>query len=123
VNSPDLVLALSDRLGPFTDQLRLAVTAYLARFKCPSREHTESDLRCFLAWCAGNGLDPLAVRRLHLEVYIRWMQKICRFKPCRGEFASFRTHAGLRLGGLGLDDRGVPSWLLRRGHMTSLGDA
>jgi hypothetical protein len=34
---------------PFTDQLRLAVAAYLARFKGSSREHTESDLRCYLA--------------------------------------------------------------------------
>ena len=33
---------------PFTDQLRLAVAAYLARFKGTSREHTESDLRCYL---------------------------------------------------------------------------
>jgi hypothetical protein len=29
----------------FTDRLRLAVAAYLARFKGSSREHTESDLR------------------------------------------------------------------------------
>jgi hypothetical protein len=48
---------------PFTDQLRLAVAAYLARFKGPSREHTESDLRCYLAWCAERGLDPLAARQ------------------------------------------------------------
>ena len=34
--------------------------AYLARFKGSSREHTESDLRCYLAWCAERGLDPLA---------------------------------------------------------------
>jgi integrase/recombinase XerD len=57
------------------------VAAYLARFKSPSRQHTESDLRCFLAWCAGNGLDPLAARRPHLGLYIRWMQEIRRFKP------------------------------------------
>jgi integrase/recombinase XerD len=66
---------------PFTDQLRLAVAAYLARFKGSSREHTESDLRCYLAWCAGRGLDPLAAQRPHLELYIRWMQEIRRFKP------------------------------------------
>jgi integrase/recombinase XerD len=40
-----------------------------------------SDLRCFLAWCAQHGLDPLAARRPHLELYIRWMQEIRRFKP------------------------------------------
>ena len=66
---------------PFTDRLRLAVAAYLARFKGSSREHTESDLRCYLAWCAERGLDPLAAQRPHLELYIRWMQEIRRFKP------------------------------------------
>jgi integrase/recombinase XerD len=66
---------------PFTDQLRLAVAAYLARFKGCSREHTESDLRCCLSWCAERGLDPLAARRPHLELSFRWMQEIRRFKP------------------------------------------
>ena len=27
------------------------------------------------------GLDPLAARRPHLELYIRWMQEVRRFKP------------------------------------------
>jgi hypothetical protein len=44
--------------------------AYLTRFKGSSREHTESDLRCSLTWCADHGLDPLAVQRFHLELYI-----------------------------------------------------
>jgi integrase/recombinase XerD len=57
------------------------VAAYLARFKGTSREHTESDLRCYLSWCAEHGLDPLAAQRPHLELYIRWMQEIRRFKP------------------------------------------
>jgi len=54
---------------PFTDQLRLVLAAYLARFTGSSREHTESDLRCYLAWYAECGLDhqdrpgPLAARR------------------------------------------------------------
>jgi site-specific recombinase XerD len=77
----DLPSIPSDPLVPFTDQLRLAVAAYLARFKGASRYHTESDLRCFLAWCAEHGLDPRAARRPHLELYIRWMQEIRRFKP------------------------------------------
>jgi integrase/recombinase XerD len=58
----------SDRAAPFTDQLRLAVAAYLARFTGSSREHTDSDLRCYLTWCAEHGLDPLAARRSHLEL-------------------------------------------------------
>ena len=71
----------SDHLVPFTDQLRLAAAAYLARFKGASRYHTESDLRCYLAWCAEYALDPLAARRSHLELYIRWMQEVRRFRP------------------------------------------
>jgi integrase/recombinase XerD len=34
-----------------------------------------------LSWCAERGLDPLAARRPHLELYIRWMQEVRRFKP------------------------------------------
>src|SRR5512135_3084274 len=71
----------SDPPGLFTGQLRLAVAAYLARFKGSSRERTQSDLRCYLTWSAGRGLDPLAARRPQLELYIRWMQEIRRYKP------------------------------------------
>jgi site-specific recombinase XerD len=80
-NLTTLGSALSDPPVPFTDQLRLAVAAYLARFKGSSREHTESDLRCYLSWCTEQGLDPLTAQRPHLELYIRSMQEIRRFKP------------------------------------------
>jgi integrase/recombinase XerD len=80
-NFAELSSALSDHPVPFTSQLRLAVAAYLARFNGSSRYHTHSDRRCYLAWCAERGQDPLAVRRPHLELYIRWMQEIRRFKP------------------------------------------
>jgi len=89
----DLASVPSDPPAPFTDQLRLAVAACLARFKGSSREHTESDLRCCLAWCAGHGLDPLAAQRPHLELYIRWMQEIRRFKPST-VFRRFSVTAG-----------------------------
>ena len=55
---PGLTSIPADYPVPFIDQLRLAVTAYLARFTGSSREHTESDLRCYLAWCAERGLGP-----------------------------------------------------------------
>jgi integrase/recombinase XerD len=80
-NFTELPSVPSDHLVSVAEPLRLAVAAYLARFKGSSREHTESDLRCYLAWCAERGLDPLAARRPHLELYIRWMQEIRRFKP------------------------------------------
>jgi integrase/recombinase XerD len=63
------------------DPLRLASAAYLARFKGSSRDHASSDLRCFLTWCAERRLDPLAARRPHVELYVRWMQEVRRFKP------------------------------------------
>ncbi|MGH7484529.1 MAG: hypothetical protein ACREMY_02850, partial [bacterium] len=63
----ELASVPSDPLAPFTDRLRPAVAAYLARFKGSSREHTESDLRCYLSWCAEHALDPLAAQRPHLE--------------------------------------------------------
>ena len=59
-NFTDLAPFFSDHPALFIDQLRLAVAAYLARFKGSSREHTESDLRCYLSWCAEHDLDPLA---------------------------------------------------------------
>jgi hypothetical protein len=50
MNFTELASVRSDRLVSFTDQLRLAAAAYLARFKGSSREHTESDLR----WSVGD---------------------------------------------------------------------
>jgi site-specific recombinase XerD len=46
-----------------------------------SRDHTASDLRVFLVWCAERDLDPLAAQRAHLELYVRWCQEVGRFKP------------------------------------------
>ena len=91
----ELASVPSDPPGPFKDQLRLAVAAYLARFTGSSRRCTESHLRCFLAWCAERGLDPLAAQRPHLELYIRWMQEIRRLEPstvCR-QFSALRHRA------------------------------
>jgi site-specific recombinase XerD len=61
--------------------LRLAVAAYLARFKGQSRLHNESDLRCYLSWCGDHDLHPLHARRPHVELYLRWMQEVRGFQP------------------------------------------
>ena len=61
--------------------LQVAAAAYLARFKALSRVHAESDLRAFLGWCAERQLDPLSASRPQVELYVRWMQEIRRFKP------------------------------------------
>jgi hypothetical protein len=46
--------------------------------------------------CAERDLDPLAVRRPHLELYIGWMQEIRRFKPSTVS-RRFSVTAGLRI--------------------------
>jgi site-specific recombinase XerD len=77
---PDLAPVPADSWQP-TDQLDRAVAAYLTRFTGTSRDHARSDLRSFLSWCAERHLHPLAARRPHLELYIRWMQEVRHFKP------------------------------------------
>src|SRR5450759_1107307 len=64
-----------------TDPLLRAVAAYLARFKDATRVHTESDLRAFLVWCSERRLSPLNAQRVHVELYVRWMQEVRRLKP------------------------------------------
>jgi len=61
--------------------LRLAAAAYLGRYSGVSRTHSESDLRIFFTWCGERELTPLAARRAQIEMYVRWMQEVRRFKP------------------------------------------
>jgi site-specific recombinase XerD len=61
--------------------LRLAVAAYLARYRGLSRQHSECDLRAFLDRSLEHGLDPFEVRRPHIELYLPWMQEIRRYRP------------------------------------------
>src|SRR6266545_1793977 len=63
------------------ERLRYAAGAYLARFKGQSRVHTESDLRGYLMWCRSRGLDPLAASRVHIELFLRWMQELRGYQP------------------------------------------
>lgn len=64
-------------LPPEANPLRLAVAAYLARFKGQSRIHNERvpDLG------PRTRPGPLTAKRAHLELYVRWMQEIRRYKP------------------------------------------
>ena len=63
----------SVRLRPVPDDvLRIAVAAHVTRYRGQSRIHTESDLHLFLRWCAERQLDPLAARRVDVELFVRW---------------------------------------------------
>lgn len=67
--------------GVSDDLLRVAIAAHLSRYKGLSRVHTDSDLRVFLRWCAEHHLDPLTVQRADVELFVRWLEEIRRFKP------------------------------------------
>jgi transcriptional regulator with XRE-family HTH domain len=54
--------------APHAGQLRLAVVAYLARFKGTCRYNTEPDLRCYLGWCTERGLDPTQANNALLRI-------------------------------------------------------
>ena len=66
-SEPILIPSTSDEQA---GHVGLAAAAYLGRFKGSSREHTESGLRCYLTWCVGRSLDPLAARRPDLELTV-----------------------------------------------------
>jgi integrase/recombinase XerD len=62
-------------------ELGSAAVAHLSRYRGTSREHTESDLRIFFTWCQDRQLAPLTAQRHDLELYLRWLQDVRRFKP------------------------------------------
>ncbi len=62
-------------------ELGLAAVAHLSRYRGTSREHTESDLRVFFNWCHDRQLVPVTAERHDLELYLRWLQDVRRFKP------------------------------------------
>ncbi|HZN70787.1 MAG TPA: hypothetical protein VFC00_03760 [Micromonosporaceae bacterium] len=35
----------------------------------------------FLTWCTQRDLDPLAARRVDVELFVRWLQETRRFRP------------------------------------------
>jgi integrase/recombinase XerD len=57
------------------------LAAHLGRYRGASRLHTESDLHVYLRWCAELDIRPLAARRADVELYVRWLQDVRRFKP------------------------------------------
>jgi integrase/recombinase XerD len=61
--------------------LRVALAAHLARYIGRSRMHAESDLHIYLRWCADRDINPLTARRVDVELFVRWLQEIRRFKP------------------------------------------
>lgn len=74
-------MAVIDATATGSRELGVAAVAHLSRYRGVSREHTESDLRQFFDWCQERQLAPLSAQRHDLELYMRWMQDVRRFKP------------------------------------------
>ena len=81
--SPEMTSINSSSTPAMPDDtiLRLAIAAHLARYKGQSRDHVYSDLRSFVRWCQLRHLAPLAATRPQVELYVRWMQEVQRYKP------------------------------------------
>lgn len=68
------------RMSPITD-VQLAAAGYLARYSGHTRESYTTDMKVFFAWCGDNGLEPFAVRRPHIELFVRWLEEVRCHKP------------------------------------------
>ena len=60
---------------PLFDEARLAIGGFLARYSGSTRSGYACDLRAWFSWCAQGDLDVLAARRVHIELYPRWMEE------------------------------------------------
>ncbi len=73
-------MAATASLDP-SRELGLAAVAHLSRYRGTSREHTKADLQVFFNWCQDRQVPPLTAQRNDLELYLRWLQDVRRFKP------------------------------------------
>ena len=60
---------------PLFDEVRLAVSGFLARYSGTTRAGYATDLRAWFSWCDQASLEILGVRRAHIELYARWMEE------------------------------------------------
>lgn len=72
---PTTTAQLVPPVPPLFDEARLAIGGFLARYSGSTRSGYASDLRAWFAWCDQGNLDVFAVRRVHIELYARWMEE------------------------------------------------
>lgn len=61
-------------LSASSDPLRLACAGFLARYAGKTLDSYRIHLQLWLRWCAHVGVDPLAVRRPHVEIWLRSLE-------------------------------------------------
>lgn len=55
---------------------QLAAASFLARYKATTRATYGAHLRTFYVWCGDHDIDPLTVKRPHLEMYRRYLEEV-----------------------------------------------
>lgn len=72
---------MDDAVAPFVQPAAgmppwaLAAASYLARYSGKTLESYRISLRMLFRWCAEYGLDPLEAKRVHLELYVRYLEQ------------------------------------------------
>ena len=57
------------------DEARLAAAGFLARYSTVTRTAYSADLRWWFGFCDEHGLEPMAARRFHIELWARLMEE------------------------------------------------
>ncbi len=55
-------------------EVQVALAGFLADYSGNTRLAYQQDLRQFASWCYSQGLGLLAVRRIHIELFARWLE-------------------------------------------------
>lgn len=69
-----MTATMAELVPAWVDVRRLAVAGFLARYREPTLTAYKLDMRGFLGFCDGVGLEPLRASRPHLELYLRHLE-------------------------------------------------
>ena len=65
------IVGVYDTLTPF-DQ---AVAGFFSKYHGATLAAYKTDLAAYFQWCADQNLPPLAAKRFHVEMYLRWLME------------------------------------------------
>lgn len=71
-----------------TDPLTMAALEFLAGYKKSTRRCYRGVLKLYTGWCIQNGLDPMAARRPHIDLFVRWLEEVDYARNTRAKYVS-----------------------------------
>ena len=63
------IVGVYDTMTPFQQ----AVAGYFSKFHGATLRAYKQDLEQYFDWCAQQNLPPMAAKRFHVEMYLRWL--------------------------------------------------